>query len=586
MEISDRIIQQNQQAQIKGKEASGSSQSLYGSDNVQLGKKSDQFDLTQSQLKRFFTTTGKDMKSQTLWVSDRADLEKYASILSGKDGSVYARTKDGIAKLDGITSDEKWSITLKSPLLDQSSHLFEGKDGTVITACEDNKLHGMDPKTGKEKWSFDLGFRFKNPAKVLDNGDILAFRKVGEKLHLSRLDQDGSLKNSAELGWWNEPIGNEGCKAVYVSHENDGNILVHAGVKEKTPGQSFAPLHNKTFSVSLGGKVHLKSPATSRDIGGMAFKISTGGEVNWERRNLDPSNSFPSDPDRFFMTDYESMAAYDKHTGKEIWKLEKQEESYHPSVGKFRESVFEIGGEPKYKYVKFVNSHKGRLIVQGYMEGPLRNSKSGEELICMDPGNPDKIYWKKPSDGGIFTGPIYSDENILLHVSNEDTGTIEALDPMTGKAMWSRPLRDKDSGQRVTGRQGQFVNVSKEHTDNYRAKKAEDGTLYIRTFKNIFGIELKTGNIKCKISAKNEIGDFYLNEKDGIIFSVNDEDNSVQAFPINIDGNAAGLAAKRITGKEQQGDAQNLTIEVGQNEVNIGGVSLPINRRGNMMEVQ
>ncbi|MCD4786124.1 MAG: PQQ-like beta-propeller repeat protein [Candidatus Eremiobacteraeota bacterium] len=554
MEISKRITS-NQQPQIKGNKVSDVSQSPFGSDNVQLGKKPDKFGLTQSQLKRFFTAGTRNIKSQTLWKSDRPGLEYYASIIPGKDRSVYARTKDGIAKLDGISGDEKWSVALKSPLLDQSRHLFEGKDGTVIAACEDNKLHGMDPKTGKEKWSFDLGFHFKKPVKVLDNGDILAFRKVGDKLHLSRLNQDGSLKNSAELGFWDKPVGDNGCGALFVSHEKDGNVLVHAGVGEKKPGQKYISILNKTLSVTSDGR------------------------VNWENRNLNPSDSFPSDPAHYFMTDYQRMAAYDKHTGKEIWKLEKQDESYHPSVGNFRAGVFEIDGEPKYQYIKFVNSQKGRLIVQGYMEGPLRKSKSGEELICMDPGNPDKIYWKKPSAGTIFNGPIYNDANILLHSIDEDTGTIEALDPMTGKSKWSHPLKDRNSGQRVIGRQGQFVRVRQENPDNYRVKKAEDGTLFIRTFKNIFGIEPKTGNIKYIIKADNEIGDFYLNEKDGVIFAVNNEDNSVQAFPIHSDGNATSSAAKRIAGKEQQGETPDLTIEVGENKVNIGGVSLPINKR-------
>jgi len=559
MEISGRITQ-NQHSHIKGGKISSPSGSPFGSDKVQIGGKQDQFGLTQSQMKRFFTTGKKDVKSEELWKFERPDPGSYDSILPGKGNSIFAPIKDGIVKLDGFQGDKEWSVKLKSPLLKQSSYMFEGKDGTVISACEDNRLHGLDPDTGSEIWSFDLGYQFKNPAKVLDNGDILAFRKVGDKLHLSRLNPDGSLKNSVELGWWDEPIGDDGCGAIYVSQEKNGNVLVHAGVKEKKPGKKFAPLYNKTFSVSPDGK------------------------VNWERRNLEPPNSFPSDPDNFFMTDYECMAGYDKHTGKEIWKLEHQDESFHPSVGKFRAGVIEIDGEPRYKYIKFINSQKGRLIIQGYMEGPLRKSKSGEELICMDPRNPDKIFWKKPTDSSVFTGPIYNDDSILLHISDEETGTVEALDPITGKSKWSQPLKDPNSGQRVKGRQGNMVTVSSEIPDNYSVKKAQDGTLFIRTFKNIFGIEPKTGSIKYKIKSKIEISDFCLDEENGTIIAVNNEDSSIQAFPIHPDGNAVSMATKRIAGKDKQEEISDLTIEMGENEVHIGGVTLPINKRGSITE--
>jgi hypothetical protein len=180
-----------------------------------------------------------------------------------------------------------------------------------------------------------------------------------------------------------------------VGFEKNGDVLAHASVREKKPGEEFVPMYNMTFRVLKDGK------------------------VKWKTRNLDPSSSFPEDQHRFYMVDYESMAAYDKSTGKEVWKKNKKHEINDPRYGPCGDTRFEIGGEHKYKYVKFVGAFKDRLYLQGYCEGPLRKTKSGEELLCVDPGNPDKVLWRRDSWGSVFMGPIYVDENVIIHVSDE-----------------------------------------------------------------------------------------------------------------------------------------------------------------------
>lgn len=558
MKVSDNINITNNTIHKKGK-VRAKQASPFGNDTLQLGNKpEEQMGLTQAQVKGFFTTQSKDILSETNWEFAKTGLSDVdnPNLIATKDGSAVSRTDKGIVKLDGNTGKALWSADIS--LNKNGMSLIETGDGTIVGSGEDNKLHGFDPKTGKQKWELDLGTKFKNCMMTAENGDLLTFRKEDDHLHLTRLNPDGTIKSTAKLGAWNEPIGDDGFEGKFINQEKNGDILVHAGVHERVKkGKEYVPSYN------------------------MTMRVTPDGNVLWKTNNLDPAASFDSDPNHFFMVSYDRMAHFDKNTGQEVFGAKKKHEHYDPKDGQgYGDTRFEIDGKNKYKYLKYFGAQQGRVFIQAYCEGPLRTTKSGEELLCVDVKNPDKVYWTKDSCGSVFTGPLYTDENLILHVSDEDKGTIEALDPMTGNAKWSLNLKDPNSGSRVTGPpQGHLVPVSKENPNNYRIQKAKDGTLFIRTFKNVFGIDPNSGQIKYTVKAQNELGAFHLNDKEDTIFAVNDENQAIQAYPVSTTEEIVGRAAEKIAKQEEaSGENRDLTIKVEETQVNIGGVVLKKNK--------
>lgn len=558
MKVSDNLNITGNTIHKKGK-AKTKQLSPFGKDEVKLGSKPlEQMGLTQAQMKGFFTAKSKDILSETNWEYDKTGLSDvdYPNLISTKDGSAISRTDNGIVKLDGNTGKVSWTANIS--LTGKGNSMVETGDGTIVGLGEDNKLHGFDPKTGKQKWDLDLGTKFKNCMMTAENGELVTFRKEDDHLHLTRLNPDGTIKSDAVLGAWNEPIGDDGFEGKFINQEKNGDILVHAGVHERVKkGKEYVPSYN------------------------MTMRVTPDGKVLWRTNNLDPAASFDSDPDHFFMVSYDRMGAYDKNTGQQVFEREKKHEHYDPKDGQgYGDTRFEIDGKNKYKYLKFFGAQQGRMFIQAYCEGPLRTTKSGEELLCVDIQNPDKVYWTKDSCGSVFIGPLYTDENLILHISDEDKGTIEALDPMTGNAKWSLDLKDPNSGSRITGPpQGHLVPVSKENPNNYRVQKAKDGTLFIRTFKNVFGIDPNTGQIKNIVKAKNEISAFRLNDKEDTIFAVNNENRAIQSYPVSTPDNITARAAERIANQEEiPAEGQDLTIKVEETQVNIGGVVLKKNK--------
>lgn len=528
----------------KGKKHKAGQPSPFGQDEVKLGNKPDKkMGLTRSQINNFFATQGKDIVSEARWESAKTGLTNtnHHYIITGKDGSVYVKAEKGINKLDPGTGAALWTAEL--PITDQAVTMTEAGDGTVVGAGDDNKLHGFDPKTGKETWSFDLGNKFENPMMTDENGDVLTFRKDGENLHLTRLNSDGSVKSDAVLGGWNKPLIDGPFKGEFINREKNGDMIIHAPLYEPDDtGDNKPHMRNTTMRVTPDGK------------------------VLWKTNNLDPAASFDSDPDHFFMVSYDRMGVYDKNTGKEIVMKKKKQEHIDPDTGRgYGDTRFEIGGQHKYKYLKFFGAKNDRVFIQAYSEGPLRTTKSGEEVLCVDANNLDTIYWKKDSWSSAFNGPLYSDDKVIVHIQDEDKGIIEGLDPKTGNSKWAVALT---TGQSAEGR-----------PSHYMSQKGKDGNLYIRTFNNIYGIDTDTGKIKYTIKSKNPLRTFRINDNTDTVFAINNENFAVQAYEVSTPDQITAGVAEKIAGK---GDTppvvQDLSIKVEETQVNIGGVVLKKNK--------
>lgn len=520
-----------------------------GLDNKQISKK---FNLTASQVKKVFDFKGRDAISPTLWTYKR-DADSGRDFVASEN-QVWLADGGRLKQLDR-NGKPVLSVNLKSPLVKGKKSIWQA-DGVIVAATEDNQICGIDPDNGKVAWNFSMGAKFKNPVKIADDGSVLTFKKEKDHLYFYNLNPDGTVKSKAELGMWSEPIGDDGSDAVILGQDTAGNTLAHASVKVKKPGEQFTPTYNKTFSISPDGK------------------------IKWDTRNLEVPEFYPG-ANRMYMVDYEKSAGFDTQTGNKIWSLDKKHTGYDPKIGPYGDTLFEIGGQHKYKYIKFVNCQADKLIIQGYIEGPLRKTKSGEELLCVNRDNPNQVYWRKHTEGSVFTGPIYADDNLILHVKNEERGVVEALDPETGKPRWEIPLKDSGPGSgsrsRVVGKQKNFVVVSQEDPNNYQVKQAPDGSLLIRTYSEVFNINPSDGSINCHLSSKHELGDFQVNRQGDVIIADDLESNELAAFPVSEVSDQISISARKI--KEQEDEPQpEPRIEVGDKEVNIGGVVLKKNR--------
>ena len=532
--------------------------SPFGNDAVQLGNKPEKkMGLTQAQMKDFFNAKTKDILSEAQWDFKDTGLSnvEYQTMIPISDNSVCVRTGNGMARLDGDTGKVKWEST--TPLQNFENSIIETADGTIVGAGDDAKLHGMDPKTGKQLWEFDLGTKFKSPMKTTKNGELITFCKDGDHLSLTRLNPDGTVKSSAKLGFWCKPIDEKGFEGHFINEEKNGDFIVHASVLEKKKvGTNYVPMHNTTF------------------------RVTPDGEVKWGSNTMDPAASFESAPDNFFMVSYDEMAHFDKNTGQKVFTREKKHERYDPKYGGIGDTRFEIGGQHKYKYLKYFGAKNDRVYIQGYCEGPLRTTKSGEELLCVDAKNPDNVYWRKDSWGSVFNGPLYTDDNLILHVSDEDKGTVEALDPMTGNAMWALDLKDQNLHQKVKQMpKGTQIRIREEKPDRYKVKKAKDGTLFIRTLKNVFGIDPNNGKVKYTIKSQDALGEFQLNGKEDTVFAENLDNQGVQAFSVVAPEDLLSFKAEKLTKQQEaEGEKQDLSIKVEEKQVSIGGVTLKRNK--------
>ncbi|MCE1247278.1 MAG: PQQ-binding-like beta-propeller repeat protein [Firmicutes bacterium] len=540
MKINDSSSIQNPYL-TQGKPAPKQAASVFGNDQVQTtGQVKPQFGLSQNQISSLFEKGPKSTQSTPANFETKLDgfENSYNSCLFGSDGSFYSVKNDRFCKFDGKTGDTQWVRDLASPFTATNEPLIEGKDGSVLANCKDNKLRAFDPATGDEKWNMDLGAAFNTPVKVLNNGDIAVMRKVEDHLCFTRLGQNGKEKNTIQLGFWDEPIGTPPIsKTIFVNEEPDGNLLVQGFVLEgKKEGTNYVPMDVLTYCITPDDK------------------------IKWTVSGFDPPASFSDNPDRLFRVDYDRIQCYDKSNGQEVW-IQKKDYLAGKNCG---DTFFTIAGEQKHKYIKFVDSRDGKLILQSYAEGPLRTTKSGEEIICVDQNDLNKTYWKKDSAGSIFKGPLYVDKDTIIHISDEDTGTLEALDPATGNSKWTVSLNEQFF--RPDGKQ--------EMPDIKKAAKADDGSFFVLTKHGVYGLDGQSGQITSAAISPGELTQFQVDTKSKTITAVDNKNNTVRQFNMSTLNEQKVEAFKKETEQAPAQEQASPTIQETEKEVIIGGITL------------
>jgi outer membrane protein assembly factor BamB len=184
------------------------------------------------------------------------------------DGSLFAVGYKTVARYDTATGKVAWQKDFEHEPM--ASYLTQGKDGTLLVMQSFDKLVGLDPATGREKWSYDCnktGLWDPKP-EIGPDGSVYTFRK--DKLAV--LSPDGKEKFKCSVGKYSPSI---------------------AGID--TSGQCI---------VKSGNDVAVLSPK---------------GKELWraEGRN---SEFFPEDRDHVFIPDNNKMQVRDRETGKVLWE--------------------------------------------------------------------------------------------------------------------------------------------------------------------------------------------------------------------------------------------------------------------------
>lgn len=509
-------------------------------------------DMSSAQIARVMKRSQETTLAEPTWTRPSSQSDA-PTVLVSDARSLCVRDGDSVARLDPTTGKAAWQATVPGGLPEKSLGVWEAADGTVLVAGRDNVVRGLDGATGRETWSLDLGDRFANPVHI--HGDqVVVLRKVDDQLQVCRLDTAGAPRQTVSLGKWDNPIGDQGCTAEVTGVDPMGNLLVKGSVKRPPePGATWCPTDYKTFVVT------------------------PYGHVPFGFDGLDGVDSFAGDPDRVFQVSYDSAGAYSRTDGTPLWKLDRVPERMDPKYGAMGNNLWSIGGQAEYKYIKFVDSRDSQVIMQGYKERTIGVTQTSEELVCIDAADPNRAIWRQPTEGSIFKGPLYVDGDLLIHVKSEDNGIIEALDPATGTPKWTATLKDPEAGQRVTGTPAPgFVSVSRESAGNYRVARGSDGTVFVRTFKGIFGLDPATGLVRQGIKTSHEIAQFVLTPDEHGVYVTNNETSEVRLYPLETQEERVQRVADEISADDtatQAGSAGKVDVQA--TEVVINGIRLP-----------
>ncbi|MDQ7825381.1 MAG: PQQ-binding-like beta-propeller repeat protein [Candidatus Eremiobacteraeota bacterium] len=190
-----------------------------------------------------------------------------------EDGSLYGVGYKTLAKYDTARGQVAWQKEFDSE--PSASYLTTGKDSTLLVMLGFDRLYGLDPSTGKEKWSYKCNKTgLWDPApQVGPDGTIFTFR--GERL--VALTPDGDEKYSRKVGKYSPSIvGIDSSGTAIVTSGNDVMALSPKG-KElwRADGRNscFFPQDRDHVYIPKNEKLEVRN----REKGG----------VEWERTPAD-----------------------------------------------------------------------------------------------------------------------------------------------------------------------------------------------------------------------------------------------------------------------------------------------------------
>ncbi len=289
---------------------------------------------------------------------------------SAKDIAGVLLNKPAVStKKDVIWEIEPGCIIQSKPVL---------RDGTLYCSGMDNRMHALDPQTGKEKWTFEAEDAIRFSPIFDKNGTMFVFtEKKVYAVDTKKWESSWEVQHEGYL--LHQPVIGEDGNIYYGESQKTYSLDTRFGIKKQLAvSSSCSPIVGKDGNLIVAGG--------SSDV----FKIdkTTGGEL-WRFHRDNPSSITMAvegpDGTVCFGTMDGVMYGLDGKTGKTKWKKSK-----FFGTEQYRETpTFSKDGKTVY-----MGSADGKLIAFATKNGKIKwKTKLGDIITNIPtPDNRGMIY--------------------------------------------------------------------------------------------------------------------------------------------------------------------------------------------------
>gem|GEM_PF-2043487 len=252
-----------------------------------------------------------DQKAGPLWSIDFPAVHGSAGGMNlFPDGSLYAVGYKTLARYDTTTGKVSWQKDFENE--PSASYLTQGKDGTLIVMQSFDRLTGLDPATGEEKWSYDCsktGLWDPKP-EIGPDGSIYTFRK--DKLAV--LSPQGKEKFKCRVGKYSPSIA--GIDSSGQSIVKSGNDVIVLSPK----GKELWRAEGRNSIFDPHDRDHVFIPGDQK----MEVRDRETGKILWERTSEDmgfkPSKIMGAMDGKVLVMDSNTLICMDSSTGATLWQ--------------------------------------------------------------------------------------------------------------------------------------------------------------------------------------------------------------------------------------------------------------------------
>jgi outer membrane protein assembly factor BamB len=370
-----------------------------------------------------------------LWSSDGyRGSSSTKGILEGPDGNIIAGTYCDIKQISRNDGKPVWEKDLMKPAIRNlsTSPAVIAKDGSLLIGTTDGNLYSLDPKTGKELWSYKTDAYSTVPVQAQD-GTIY----VNRNKDLAALNPDGTEKFQAPINRDRQEINYVDQQgAVYVKSDDELFAIGPDGSRRwQAPGHFLIGFSDDgqrlytTATRSLPHPVHEHSTIFHTLVNARDPKT---GEVQWEKE-YDYAKIGGFHKGLLFVQEHTNLSAVDAATGKTAWE-------YPGNTMRDIKAILDDGTIIASSIGKFEALDAGTGKVKWTLESKSAQLSSAAfptargSIVIADL---DNIYSIDPKDGkvnvtikmdkGIRDITLSRDESVI-YAEESETGAIHAVD--------------------------------------------------------------------------------------------------------------------------------------------------------------
>lgn len=319
-------------------------------------------------------------------------------------------------------------------------------DGVAETSG-DGAVHGLDPETGAQLWSVDIGGSMVDLVAAGAGHAYLVSAGDPDVLHAIRLETGEIAWRHDAAGWW--PPGGEAVAGdtLYATVWDGSTLALDAATGEErwradTPGEGpSAP--------AVAGAVVVVGTDTEGNLYGLD---ASTGERRWHRR-LD--GGIPAAPmatgDRVYLTLYGgsssgSLVAVEAASGATVW-----EASLPGSV---------LGGP---------------AVADGHVYAGSGSVSGDSGTVQAFDAATGQHRWSVTLDGVMYNTPSVADGRVLAaDLHNDGSANLYAFTATTGELAWTMPLPGEMRGAPFLDQGRAYVTA---HPAHLLVLDIEDGTI-------------------------------------------------------------------------------------------------------------